>query len=663
MTRAADENARPDVLGSGVIPANPAFRRYPALLMRLLPSIFLVAACSDFNLQGKKPDPGHDPDDTGPFGHDTGVDNSCVAGDFPPAAVAPTDACDYDIGGFEPVVEWEVAGTHVASLPAVADLDGDGMPEIIVNEMPSALPLNPGELAAYHGDGSGKLWSTSGAKTGFGSHPAVADIDDDGVPEIFIVREYQSSLFGAGEYSVIRVSWAGDVVGESEHFIDAEFDYATGIAISDMDHDGSPEIVAGRVILNEDLTTRGVGRDGRGCDALVGFGFIYGEGSNPAVADMDLDGVEEVVVGNAYYDPDGKTIMAVHSGGKDGAVAIGNFDADPEGEFVRVTYNQIEAYDTDGSSMWGPINFPEPVNILASPGVADVDNDGRAEIVTAGGDTLWVLNAEDGSELWRASVVDQSGATGASFFDFDGDGVLEVVYVDEIQIYAFNGPDGVVKFRTDKHGSDTMYDYPVIADVDNDGHAEIVVAHDGFYPAGFSVYGDETNSWTPARKVWNQHPYNITNINDDLSVPVTAVQNFTKYNSFHSALPLASGASLGDELDAEILSVCEDDCDHGSILVIAHGRNTGNGEVPAGISFALYGRKDDVDTLLATAITTLPTPAEMTTEAVSFTPDSEAVVALDALWVVVDDDGTGTSHLAECVEENNGAIAHGPFCK
>lgn len=631
--------------------------------MRTLSLVALFAGCSDFNLQGKKPDAGHDPGDTGPFSHDTGVGNSCVAGDFPPEAVGATDACDYDIGGFEPIVEWEVSGTHIASMPAVADLDGDGMPEIIVNEMPSQLPLNPGELAAYHGDGSGQLWATTSAKTGFGSHPAVADVDDDGVPEVFIVREYQSSLFGAGEYSVIRVSWEGKIVGESEHFVEAEFDYATGIAISDMDHDGSPEIVAGRAILNADLTTRGVGRDGRGCDALVGLGFIYGEGSNPAIADMDLDGVEEVVVGDAFYDPDGKTIMAVHSGGKDGAVAIGNFDADSEAEFVRVTYNQLQAYDTDGSSMWGPINFPEPVNILSIPAVGDVDNDGKAEIITAGGNTLWVLNSEDGSELWRASATDESGATGASLFDFDGDGNLEVVYIDEVEMIAFNGPDGAEKFWTDKHASDTMYDYPVIADVDNDGHAEIVVAHDGFYPAGFSVYGDETNSWTPARKVWNQHPYTITNINDDLSVPVSAVQNFTTYNSFHSALPLAPGESLGDELDAEILSICEDDCDNGSLLVIARGRNTGNGEVPAGISFALYARTDGVDALLGTATTTKATPAEMTTEAVSFTVDAADVKGADDLWVVVDDDGTGTSHLAECVEDNNGGIAHGPFCK
>ena len=61
----------------------------------------------------------------------------------------------------------------------------------------------------------------------------------------------------------------------------------------------------------------------------------------------------------------------------------------------------------------------------------------------------------------------------------------------------------------------TIMQYPIIADVDADGNAEIV-----------SVGSDKLNilessgpSWAPARKVWNQYMYNVTNVNEDLTIP------------------------------------------------------------------------------------------------------------------------------------------------
>ena len=51
---------------------------------------------------------------------------------------------------------------------------------------------------------------------------------------------------------------------------------------------------------------------------------------------------------------------------------------------------------------------------------------GKPEIVVAGGNFIVAYN-HDGTELWRSNVTDESGATGASFFDFEGDGKPEVL--------------------------------------------------------------------------------------------------------------------------------------------------------------------------------------------------------------------------------------------
>src|SRR5690606_16751416 len=119
-------------------------------------------------------------------------------------------------------------------------------------------------------------------------------------------------------------------------------------------------------------------------------------------------------------------------------------------------------------------------NILSVPAIDDLDGDGMPEIVVAGGSQVVVFH-HDGQVFWTHDEVhDVSGATGASIFDFDADGNKEVVYIDEVAVYAFDGRNGNVLFRSDAHASNTLFDYPVIADVDADGSAEIVVAHN-FY--------------------------------------------------------------------------------------------------------------------------------------------------------------------------------------
>jgi hypothetical protein len=614
--------------------------------MRALLLLSFAPACVDYDLSGKDEnvngaeDSGADTVDT-----DTEDGSNCAPRTFEVAAVAPNDACDFEVGGFEPVVEWGVEGKWSTALPVVGDLDGDGLPEIVV--VWSGV-FGGGTLAAYHGDGSGRLWELSGYNIGYGSPAALADLDDDGVPEILVVLD---NGYPNG-YSVAAFDPDGQLIWQSMEYTDNEFNHATGLVVSDMEHDGDPEIVAGRVILNSDGSQQAEGR-GSGIGLSAGGFGIY-EGAHPAVADLDLDGVEEVITGNYIYGPDGTALR--RSTESDGAVAVANLDGDPEGEYVVTIGNEIRAHDTDASLLWGPMTNPS-ANIFPVPAIGDIDGDGEVEIIVAGGNELWALNA-DGSELWTARVTDESGATGASIFDFDADGVPEVVYIDEVQMVAYNGTDGRIKFQSDEHSSATMYDYPVVADVDGDDHTEIIIASEGRY--GLAVFEDATNSWAPARDVWNQHAYTITNINDDLSVPTNATPNFTIYNNYHCALAMAPGESIGDELEAELLDVCEDDCGAGVLRVWARGLNSGNGELPAGVKLALFGTPDDV--LLGVAETSRPTPALESTEAVEFAVDAALLDGVTGLEVRVDDDGTGTGAIAECVETNNGFRETGSWC-
>ncbi len=631
--------------------------------MLLLLSTLL--ACSDYDLKrgGDGSGGGEAADSAAPDG-DTASPGADACGLSLPDVreVGATDVCEYAIGGFEPVEVW-TAGSGLVSTasPAVADLDGDGVPEIIAAFYGpfELLTGSSADLYVLRGDTGAVVWNTSDDTFGYGTSPAVADVDGDGSPEIAMVREYANSLYGDGDYTVALYSAEGVQLWESDHFLGADFDYASAISISDMDHDGSPEIVAGRVILNADGSTRGVGDYGRGSYGIVNFGGLsISESSVSAVADIDLNGVEEVIVGNAYYGPDGNIVNA-DPAADDAMVGVANLDDDPEGEFIGITGNTVRAVDTDFSVIWGPVRL-NSANIVSPPAIGDLDGDGRVEIVVAGGNELHCLDSE-GNTIWRASVTDESGASGASIFDFEADGLPEVVYIDEVQMIAFDGASGEVRFQTDKHASPTMMEYPVIADIDADGHAEIVVSHAGLGYA-LSVYEDATDSWAPTRGVWNQHAYTITNINDDLSVPVEAEQGFATYNLWHGAESALGGEYLLDDLEGEIVDVCAD-CEGGMVYAAGWVINRSPTELPAGIPVALYGRWSDGDQLLATAETAAPIPPGWTGEPIEFSVDAELLSGAEALWIEVDDDGSGGGLIEECAESNNGFLWSGPFCE
>lgn len=610
-----------------------------------------ATACSDYLLGNTEEDPIPEPDDdTTPPPDDEGI--PCPDLEFPPEEIGPGDACtpDNPSTGISPVVEWEYGGFDgCLSLPTVGDIDGDGAPEVVLNI--TSLFATPGELVVLRGDGGGEVWRHSTAQLGFGASPTLADLDADGSAEILVVKEYASSLlpFAQGDYTLVAYSAEGSILWESAHFIGADFEYATSPSVSDMDHDGSPEIVVGRAILNADGTTRGVGMYGSGTSGL--------EGCLSAVADLDLDGVEEVITGNAIYTPDGMHTWQ-DSSSKDGYVSVANLDEDPEGEFVVVSSDKIHAHDTDGSLLWGPDTYF--ANSTISPvAIADVDVDGWPELLFAGANQLYAVN-HDGSPLWNVPIVDESGATGPSVFDFGGDGRPEVVHIDEVQVLALDGPTGNVVFQSDEHGSNTMFDYPVIADVDGDDEAELVVCHNA-YSSAVSVYGDPEGSWVPARPVWNQHAYGITHVNDDLTIPVDAVPSFVASNTWHSGIS-NPGQALDADLEGEILDVCTHECERGSVWVTVQVRNRGLEAAPAGIAFSLYARKDGGDVLLATGSTSAGIDSGWTSGGIRLEASAQEVAEASALVLKVDDDGTGTGAVEECSETNNLWTGSGSWC-
>ena len=169
----------------------------------------------------------------------------------------------------------------------------------------------------------------------------------------------------------------------------------------------------------------------------------------------------------------------------DGYVAIANLDDDPQAEIVNVANGVVYVLNHDGSDYQGwnaPTHAPVPIpggGQGGAPLIVDVDGDGLPEIGVAAA-SHFVLFNRDGSVRWMSAISDRtSNSTGAVAFDLNGDGEVEIIYRDEFFLRIYRGADGVLLAKT-VVGSATWAEEPVVADVDNDGHADIVVSSDFF---------------------------------------------------------------------------------------------------------------------------------------------------------------------------------------
>jgi hypothetical protein len=625
----------------------------------------LLLACTEYSITPPKED--NPPADTDPpcndcedsddpiidtgFPPDTDIpeDQVCEEQSFAGSEVALNDACyvEPSVGTFTPVVEyrkntWSVdpSSTNIMMMPAVASLtddNGDGL--INQDDVPDIIVITyggNGTLRAVSGDGTAEIFNVSGLPLQGQGAVAVGDIDLDGIVEI--VAPTSNGLMAFEHDGTVKwtsVDIRSHIYGTSD-----------APAISDMDGDGVPEVICGRAILRNDGTLRGAGAYGKGSTINVG--------TTSFAVDLDLDGFQEVVTGNALYDAEGNALW--YNGQPDGYVAVANFDSDPEGEIIVMQQGEVRLQDTDGTVLWRTAAPGGGSYYGGPPTVADFDGDGEPEVGVASRSAYSVIDT-NGTLLWSKPTQDSSsGNTGSAVFDFEGDGVAEAVYADETRLWVFNGPDGAVKLESTEHSNATWTEYSVIADVDADGQAEIVVPNTSGH-MGFYVFGDADNSWQEGRRIWNQHAYHITNVNDDGTIPAAPEINWATYNNFRSGDLTAGTGGVYPDLLVDIVDVCTFDCDMDLVRVWVQVGNRGYAEVTDSVELVLEGETTDGDWIeLARESVTGPFPSGMLNDSIAITIDLAPLdnPILSNLRARVDGGNESTdSVIEECDETNN----------
>lgn len=594
-----------------------------------------------------------------------GVDQDCNGAEDPDVCeeVPPDTTTDFDkTCTFDPAIptDWDIqvewstddwsytdgsAYTRVMMTPVIGQLtddNGDGVidegdiPDIAFNTFSGGSYSSAGYLRVLSGDGSAEhfsLNSVTDPDTGT-SHSiassggiALGDIDADGTADILTIT---SNAF------LIALEHDGTFKWVSEGSIGNQYSYPT---IADMDGDGQAETIVGEFIFDS-------------TGNLVGTAANSGK-DHAFAADLDNDGVMEHIGGSGVSAMDGTVIWQSTSVGE-GYPAVADWDLDGEGEVLQQISGVFTVFDTDGTVLLS--KSLDSTGYNGAPCIGDLDGDGEPEAVVAGSYYIVAMD-NDGTIMWQNSSSDtSSGGTACTIWDFNGDGIWEVLHADHNDLNIWDGATGALLFNEPNHASGTIREQPVMADVDRDGSTEIVFANNNYAYSGYDgvyVLGEVNDEWVSTRTVWNQGPFWSGNINEDMSVPTDAEMPWELANNFRSQMSITANPTASQDYKARILGMCEDKDDPaGALEVWVTVENAGAVFGLDGIDVALYADNGGTWTLLGVQQTTDTIDAGQVLAPMSFTIDPSDLGS-NGLVAVADDDGTGQGSRRECIEDNN----------
>ena len=411
------------------------------------------------------------------------IDSSGVCGK-PSPAVPGWKSLRYK-AGFPvdlPIGCWPIAA------PLIVDVDGDGRKEIFVvdnNGHITAYRCDGTELHDISSEVDPIFNITCPSGMGFWSTPAAGELDNDGIVYIVVAsRTYPGKIWAIRGDGVVKSGFPVTTRSRmlsSVALYDLDGDSTLEIIACDESHylyiiksDGTPYVGSSTLVDSSYLGRRDIGS------------------SAPAIGDIDGDGLPEIVVcggkdtaglGYIYaWNSDGTRASGFPvpvAGDSRSSPVLGNFDDDTSDMEIAVIVNGlgIVALDGDGTMLPGfPYtrftNFGDGMRSLT---LYDYDGDNKDEIIVQTQDSLCVIRY-NGTELtgfpipvgnihWSTPVV----------ADIDNDGIADMLITSNDRIYAYHFDGTPIKLGFPLEAGVAIVSTPAIDDIDNDGIAEIIV--------------------------------------------------------------------------------------------------------------------------------------------------------------------------------------------
>lgn len=569
-----------------------------------------------------------------------------------------------DIGSFNVRREWTFDQFwHEYNIAITGDIDNDGIPEVIGKRgphVPGSSHSQYDKLSIIDGKTGLEKWIVDiPAQRWAMNAVAIGDLDRNGLKEIIVVASdfsgtpFPCQIFNFeydGASSFIE-KWRSDAGAFEPAFIDRP---CFSPQITDFDGDGIAEVfvvnkifdgLTGQMLVN----TNDPAYIGRAFNTQFFHQFTLAEDILPDNACSDCPGTELIAGGSIYSihidraNPINSRIDQRVQCNKpvDGFTACADVDLDGDLDIVLshgTSHNQAEIIVWEGQTgeLLAPIHqFRSERGYVGIATIDDFDNDGEINIAVTGSHSFNNLEFSNGQiiEEWTNHTSDFSGYTSCISFDFNSDGVKELVYRDQTDFFILSGLDGEIHFQ-DRCVSGTASEYPVVVDVDNDSSAEILCS----CRDQLIAYGSVNGSWVDTRPVWNQRNFFNTHINDDLTIPKhlqnRSIVTQPVINSFLAPIPIPRRHMLNLSQDSFWY-----DCDKGVVRLFSRICNTGEVAVDTNVNIAIYEGnplKSHDATILATLSLNLKIPIDSCIDVELF----ELNGPIDTLTSIINDDGT-----------------------
>jgi len=371
-----------------------------------------------------------------------------------------------------PVLKWQKGGCQTTwcrtgwyASPAVADLDNDGAPQVIWDDY---------RVVVVNGENGADQWVVDNPGGGRGwPSVVVGDVDNNGSLEIVTAN-------GSGTLAVLEVNGTA-LAGFPKQ---AQTNELRSLAVSDVDGNGDLEILVCATRSNDQwflYDHNGVVRSGWPVHSPDSDSNGYAAGcynENVGLADLDGDGRAEMIGPNdthyvVGYNDDATPLRAHELYGQVGG---------QNKVWARVGFHYDHAVDLRGYANCGVEHRPNFAD--SAPTFADVNNDGVLEIIIVG--NTYNCGTSPYTSLFHSPYVLNVDRTrwAGSGFDWTNLPVPE---------------PNAAPLSEDYNTIETVMPNPVVVDLDNDGFREIL----------YSSYDGRLHAYWLDKTEHGSFPYNI----------------------------------------------------------------------------------------------------------------------------------------------------------
>ena len=361
------------------------------------------------------------------------------------------------------------------SSPRAADLNGDGIKDIVIGAAQSENQHTDQGVVALDGLSGKVLWKQEAEDQVFGS-ATFYDITDDGIPDVFIAG--RSPHFKALDGSNGQVLWEYQFEHQHDSILQyARFNFYNNVLIPDQNQNNYPELLT---VNGGNVKAVPYSNEERYPGVMIVFDSKTGA---ILAADTMPDGRETYLSPVCFAQPGSEDHQIIFGSG--GETISGNLYMSSLADFMSKGLSNVKVLASETGH-----------GFIAPPSIADITGDGLYDIVAIShGGTVHAIDGKTAKTYWKTTIPDTESSNSFAVGYFNKDDVPDFfTFVSKgvwpnstaaIQVM-FDGKSGNIGFQ-DSMGC-VNFSSPVAYDLDKDGIDEAILSYNDF-----NCYRDSTD--------------------------------------------------------------------------------------------------------------------------------------------------------------------------